>query len=65
MNYPQLGDIWMDDDDHYFLFLSEPSIFQDYILVLVLELNNGRTYMRQFDLDRDTETLYDWWMKVA
>lgn len=64
---PQLGDIWRDDCGQCVLFITDPIYISDDegISAVVILLNNGKTQLRYFDVDADTGTLYDWWMRVA
>jgi hypothetical protein len=65
IRYPELGDIWEDDNGEYYLFLTEPSWKEGEVLINCLMLNTGEIRFRFFDIDPQTGTLYDWYWKVA
>ena len=67
MDTPAKGDIWMDDEGQYYLYLTDP-VFNNaygYIAVTTLWLNTGLKERCEFSFNPETLTLYDWWTKVA
>lgn len=65
IDFPELADIWADDEDHYYLFLTKPSWREDYISVTFMDLKNGQIRFGTFPIDPETSTLYSWYRKVA
>lgn len=64
--HPDIGDIWMDNEDGYcVLFLSEPNYSEQHIWATVLILMTGEIKTRSFPLDDETGGLCEWWTKVA
>ena len=66
LRYPELGDIWCDDDGDYYLLMTEPSWTGDgHVCSTVLHMNTGETVFKAFPVDHKTGTIYDWYWKVA
>jgi hypothetical protein len=66
MDSPAKGDIWMDDEGHYFLYLTDPVYSTDGVLrATTLWLNTGLKERSEFSFNPETLTLYEWWTKVA
>jgi len=65
IDFPELGDIWADDDGSYYMFMTNPSWTETHILVTYLLLNNGVIGFGEFPIDPETSTLYSWYRKVA
>jgi hypothetical protein len=66
MDTPAKGDIWMDDEGQYYLYLTDPVYdTSGYITVTALWLNTGLREKCEFSFDFGTGTLHEWWKKVA
>lgn len=65
MRYPEIGDIWQDDDGIFYLFLREPRWFDDAVLIYTLTLNDGSISPMYFPINYKTGTIEDWYWKVA
>lgn len=63
-NYPDIGDIWVDDEGEYLLFLTNPYYLEDYIYATVFSLNKDATHRRAFATSLDGG-LPPWYKKVA
>lgn len=65
IRFPELGDIWCDDDGTFYLFLDNPNWYDDTVNIKTLILNDGSIKTIYFPLDYKTGTLQDWYWKVA
>lgn len=58
--YPDLGDIWLNDDGDYYLFISQPNYSEDTGFADVLCLNDGTKVRAIFDVQNS----WNMWEKV-